>query len=475
MRWLKRGAWLLAWGVWAWLGVGLYRELPRGLGPVVSTIPKERNEVIVSRFGERPTLITCLTDHATHVSKFRRWNVLTGALEEEFGDVKGQSLTLARPHQRFVNVEKPSFEHGRPMKIVTTPTELSTLQWRPEPKYLLDLEGGQWLELIGDASGPVLHPEKTWALFWTAGREFGENFVIGVDYRTGRRLFEWRDGQTSSPGLTVGGEPFFLGDDQIAVQATKRIDRTRVETAADEVIEIWSLSQSARPIGKIQGLGVGQDRPSVTTPTFSTSRTERVAWKRVHGGESAGQREKLITCSVVDLKTGKTVFEEPQDRPVDMSKGWPAQWESVALTDDGRAVLNPTTGRLYEVDTGRLLWSAKENEQVNSIRGDRFETWEQWNVGVSSWSRRFSMWTVRKLADGSLVHRTSEPTLTNSYMPVNGQALVLSHGDTMRELPPRVKWKRLVACQVVLALPIVLLWSGLWWRRRQRQRVMATG
>jgi hypothetical protein len=29
-RWLPRSLWLLAWSFWAWLGFGLYRELPRG-------------------------------------------------------------------------------------------------------------------------------------------------------------------------------------------------------------------------------------------------------------------------------------------------------------------------------------------------------------------------------------------------------------------------------------------------------------
>src|SRR5688572_27522565 len=36
---VKRFLWLFAWRVWLWLGFGLYRELPRELGPVVSRIP----------------------------------------------------------------------------------------------------------------------------------------------------------------------------------------------------------------------------------------------------------------------------------------------------------------------------------------------------------------------------------------------------------------------------------------------------
>jgi len=35
MRWVRRGLWIAAWGVWAWLGVGLYHELPRKPGALV--------------------------------------------------------------------------------------------------------------------------------------------------------------------------------------------------------------------------------------------------------------------------------------------------------------------------------------------------------------------------------------------------------------------------------------------------------
>src|SRR6476660_10364094 len=36
---IKRICWITAWGVWLWLGFGLYRELPRDLGRVVCKLP----------------------------------------------------------------------------------------------------------------------------------------------------------------------------------------------------------------------------------------------------------------------------------------------------------------------------------------------------------------------------------------------------------------------------------------------------
>jgi len=47
MRWVKRGLWLAAWSFWLWLGVGLYRELPRDLGRLVRTLSLAQNEQVL--------------------------------------------------------------------------------------------------------------------------------------------------------------------------------------------------------------------------------------------------------------------------------------------------------------------------------------------------------------------------------------------------------------------------------------------
>src|SRR5688572_11675447 len=46
MSHLKRVLWLAAWSVWLWLGFGLYRELPRDLGPVVCSYRLNRDEQV---------------------------------------------------------------------------------------------------------------------------------------------------------------------------------------------------------------------------------------------------------------------------------------------------------------------------------------------------------------------------------------------------------------------------------------------
>jgi len=39
MKWVRRSLWLAAWSLWAWLGVGLHRELTRTLGPSPCKLP----------------------------------------------------------------------------------------------------------------------------------------------------------------------------------------------------------------------------------------------------------------------------------------------------------------------------------------------------------------------------------------------------------------------------------------------------
>jgi len=58
MRWLPRTLWLLAWSFWAWLGFGLYRELPRSAGPVVRTLTLEQTEHVLGFYGDSHSVVT---------------------------------------------------------------------------------------------------------------------------------------------------------------------------------------------------------------------------------------------------------------------------------------------------------------------------------------------------------------------------------------------------------------------------------
>src|SRR5262245_40438674 len=52
MKWFKRGCWLVAWSAWLWLGVGLFREWPRELGPRVAALKVEKGAKPLGFVGE---------------------------------------------------------------------------------------------------------------------------------------------------------------------------------------------------------------------------------------------------------------------------------------------------------------------------------------------------------------------------------------------------------------------------------------
>ena len=53
----------------------------------------------------------------------------------------------------------------------------------------------------------------------------------------------------------------------------------------------------------------------------------------------------------------------------------------------------------------------------------------------------------------------------------NDGRLAVDTDGTVYEMPLRVNWPLLAACQTVLASPLILLWLGLGWRRRLARRV----
>src|SRR5262249_15597928 len=70
-HWLPRALWLGAWSFWAWLGWGLYRELPRGLGPVVCKLALEPREKVTGIGGSPPSIITEQNDPSGCVIRAR--------------------------------------------------------------------------------------------------------------------------------------------------------------------------------------------------------------------------------------------------------------------------------------------------------------------------------------------------------------------------------------------------------------------
>src|SRR4051812_49972279 len=80
MTYLKRFLWLAAWSVWLWLGVGLFRELPREVGPVVCTLPLGAREVNHGFWGGCQRIVSEISHGEGKPVVLRVWDPETGRL-----------------------------------------------------------------------------------------------------------------------------------------------------------------------------------------------------------------------------------------------------------------------------------------------------------------------------------------------------------------------------------------------------------
>jgi hypothetical protein len=76
VKWLKRFTWAAAWGTWLWMGTWLYRELPRGLGPLVGEPRLLTGDIVIGFLGEERKVVAQGPLHQGTV--FRVYDVATG-------------------------------------------------------------------------------------------------------------------------------------------------------------------------------------------------------------------------------------------------------------------------------------------------------------------------------------------------------------------------------------------------------------
>ena len=75
---LKRLLWLAAWSVWLWLGFGLYRELPRDLGPVVCKLQLTGGQSLVGFDDRREEVIAKKRNYSEARDEYAALDVHTG-------------------------------------------------------------------------------------------------------------------------------------------------------------------------------------------------------------------------------------------------------------------------------------------------------------------------------------------------------------------------------------------------------------
>ena len=487
-RWLPRSLCLLAWSFWAWLGFGLYRELPRDFGPVVAQMPEYDQSLTLGFVGDTNLVLVgpAKRDKREKTSEEVRLQLI----DAEAGGVVGERIVPA-PYLAVGDRTLPlgpgsglalfdALGREGMDDLLTLMRQGVLLSVTPDSEALqaLDVLTGEWRRI---SRWPVAyvapHPAKPWAA--VVDLEPGSPppaRVVVVDLKSGKKLFR-RD---LPLGTKLEIRPFFFpARNQVVlpllIPPSKSTDLWRA------VHEVWTVADP--PI-----LETTVD-DFEATGFRATAAANRMYWQ----GRYQYEGSRLTYVDVYDFQARRFLTTLPvAERPEanggkhDFSKGL----VEPAIAPSGRSVLRygPMTTRtessgnsvitigkpaLYEVGTGRLLWQERPDERLIGVYRDRFLINEQWESLWKQWLPSVNFRTVawRSLETGAVLFRTSAKTLINPRRCNAAETLFVHSNGAVYRMPLRVNWPLLALCQTILALPLILLWAVLRWRRKRKLRL----
>jgi hypothetical protein len=429
MKCMKRGLWVAAWGVWAWLGFGLCRELPRQVGPRVCQIPinagdtaafiKDTHHVAVETRLARQALGLKVFDAASGASlcdtSFEwQWPLL-------------QPLSTVRPHGVVV---MPSHDQ----------------RWTG--LAILDVERGRSTPVTAMTAFDVrVHPSKPWVAFRESAPPVDNpRSLVVIDWTTGTVVLARPRGVE----YVRVGAPIFLGDsDQLVVPVSHPVEAGG-EDKAD--LEVWRLGFPSRLEKVIRGQPIPQ--------FVQASRTGRLAWS--HQDTEGGR------VSVYDLNAESMVFS----RLVWKGPRWSGlKLEESRLSSSGRTIMTEVSTNLWDMDSGAALWTM-QGWQPPVLHDDAFTEFEQWD---KSWTRgTFLNWNtsaIRDLDTAALRFRCWNRDASILECCSRDGTLGVTRNGSVHRLPFRANHPLLAVCQTILGLPLVMLWAVLRWRRNRLKRM----
>ena len=434
MRWVKRGLWVAAWGIWAWLGTGLYRELPRH--EVLAEIAPPRNEHVrfCGDMDDGTSVTRIADDEANRSTHYRVRDTKTGHLLHEW---KGPSQ------------EYPVWESSR-LSVVAGVNLEAVEAGTSQPFQLLDLRTGAWTAL----GNPLLHIEgehssRPWILIDDGAADGSRLRVYDVDAK--QWLFEWGQSHPMR-GVEEEVNRSWFEQDELAVVVEHRrrwgTDRRPEPYPESQRIERWHVPSKTRlasaPI----------DPPARYIAPWPNHRMLLV-----------GRSSLPDSAAIVDIRSSETIFMAPA-----LDEGEPAWLElpsRVILprpSASGRTLLSQL-GRLWSVDERRVLWRHSVTERVEDRQysANTFRIFEEWTPWLQAFHLPFSLTTmaIRDLETGAVRYRTFTTSAYDGAVRLEPES------------PPSANWPLLAFCQTILALPLILLWLALLWRRKRRERRLA--
>ena len=446
---LKRLLWFLAWGGWAWLGVGLYRELPREVGPKLCSLPLDKGERLCGYWGERQRIVSEETHDDDKPVTLRVWDPETG--------LPIKRLDGPPPYWRGREYA-PLSRHGL---VLGTRPRLSGL---PEPTgpSVLDVETGEWRDLPVSGNMRWTYPRgKPWAAFY-GPLPFNEGEpanILVYDLRTGSLLFSWTDRTRQGEPYEPCDQPLFVGDSLLLIPVRKP---TGAGGPGDERLELWSITDNKR----LKVLpNIPFDREAKVTPAG------RIAWTVTSWSRGA--------FDVFDVHQERIILSYPKERepPGNRNEYVPGDADPI-LGEDGRTLYQSDVNALFDVDTGRVLWELPKDRRWGPIhmREELDRAADETGIVVDEsmtlpWVGELKAAAVRRFSTGALLYRYRLASEDHWY--VTNKAGTLAYDSATHDIhrwPPQVNWTLLAVCQFILALPLVVLWAILRLRRRRAAR-----
>jgi hypothetical protein len=428
MRILKLVPWLAAWSAWAWLGVGLHRELPRELGPPLAQLPIKAPKPL-EFVGDSNVIAVAKGQWAPSPPEYELYDALTGRLIGERKCPPSYDLAAEAYHslRRGVLLHRYRREPHEPLG--TTGLERIDVMTN-ERKRLTNR----------DFSSANLHGEKP-LLIVVEPNDGGERIRV-LDINTGEELCCINDGQVHA----IDSTPFFLPDaKRLAVPITRKPESS--------MLEIWTIA-----------------KPSVMEASQPHPASQRLSSVSNNGLYARRHHSEFERIEVVDLYSGNVVFTTPSDKPGAKRRSAIADQPPV-ISDDGRLIFDYSSETFWNVENGRLVWQSADYENAVPVMKDHLQVRERWSRWWSPTNVRMDKFTTtafRNYETGRVDWRVRGfrmPQYLNGPVTLAADAF----GNVYR-WPPPVNGPLLAACQAVLALPIVMTWFVLRWLKRRAVR-----
>jgi hypothetical protein len=344
-----------------------------------------------------------------------------------------------------------------------------------------DVLKDEWRRLTDrPLDGIALHPSKPWVAMTDGSRPYSRDRVVVVDYQSGEWLFTKTFSEpVDSLNLrfipTVDGvvAPMIHRWNKLTPTGLQvwRIGRSSVQEEHPNAPRIssfrpFSVSQSGSVL--VEGRHEGEPWKSrwVDVYDFNEKRwLSTLSPEQQQTGKEAIVRWKLHGSNVIIAPSGESVL-----RLLESPKIVPAKTPGAPVLKWGRP------GMLIELESGRTIWKTSPHESVLAPPSrDSFLVYECWHDLWDKWfpNLQFETHARRSLDTGQVLYRTPSDVGFNPQLVNSNQTLVISDDNSIHEWPLRVNWRLLLLCQTIVALPLVLLWAILGWRRRRRNRVTA--